>query len=307
MNFKDFCGWHDRPDEVKRLQTFNPHRNFNVVGAGLGGSGKGKVVLLYDAVVKLLGEYNTRLQTIGDCVSMGSAEAVDCLKAVQIVLGNMPGQWLAETCTEFIYGVSRVLIGKGQLRGQDGSVGAWAAEGCKQYGTVVRQKYGNVDVSVYSGQRAKQWGDAGVPQELLPAAREHLVKSYSPITTYAQAIDALANGYPITVASNQGFGDQWGRPIRDEDGFLLPTLNWGHQLCCLGFDDSYHRPGVLIVNSWGRTWVSGPTRLGQPDGSFWVDADVFEKRMLSANDSFAYSNFDGYPPQKIDFSNLIRI
>jgi len=303
---KSLCGWHNNPQEVKRLLSTNPHRNFNVVGAGLGGSGKGKVVLLHQAVEKVLGHYNDRHQTIGDCVSMGSAGAVDVLKAVQMVLGNIPGDWVAETCTEFIYWISRVKIGNNQLRGQDGSVGAWAAEGCKQFGTIVRLKYGSIDLTVYSGDRAKQWGDNGGPPELIPIAHEHLVKSYSPITTYAQAIDALANGYPITVASNQGFGDQWGRPIRDKDGFLLPTLNWGHQMFVHGFDDSYHRPGVLCQNSWGN-WVSGPTRHGQPEGSFWIDADVFEKRMLSANDSFAYSNFDGYPPQKIDFSNLIRI
>jgi hypothetical protein len=55
-----------------------------------------------------------------------------------------------------------------------------------------------------------------------------------------------------------------------------------------------------VVNSWGPNWVSGPKRHNQPDGSFWCDADTLERYILSANDSWAYSNFNGFPPQKLN-------
>jgi hypothetical protein len=60
------------------------------------------------------------------------------------------------------------------------------------------------------------------------------------------------------------------------------------------------------MNSWGADWISGPKRHDQPDGSFWVDADVAE-RMLRGQDSFAVSGYEGYPaqPELYDFSAVI--
>ena len=65
-------------------------------------------------------------------------------------------------------------------------------------------------------------------------------------------------------------------------------------------DDTGSRPGGLLVNSWGTDWISGPTRLDQPGGSFWADADVIDG-MLSQEDSFAMSNYIGYPRQNLDY------
>jgi hypothetical protein len=66
-------------------------------------------------------------------------------------------------------------------------------------------------------------------------------------------------------------------------------------------DDEYKRPGVLIQNSWGD-YVKGPTRYEQPKGSFWVDADVVERKMLSAGDSWALSSFQGYPKRELNWN-----
>jgi UDP-glucuronate decarboxylase len=61
------------------------------------------------------------------------------------------------------------------------------------------------------------------------------------------------------------------------------------------------RNGKVIVTgqSWGK-WNSGPKKDEQPEGSFWVDADVFERRMLSSKDSWAFSGYEGYKPQSIN-------
>ena len=303
MSFLDLCGWVRDDDEVSRLLAMQPHPNFKAacVTFGIEGIGAGKKVCLYEYSYKVLGgqdKFNTRHQTIGDCVSMGSAACIDQLNCIQVAARK--STWIAETATEAIYALSRIEIGKGRLGNGDGSVGAWAVEACKQYGTLIRVKYGNIDLTVYSGKRAGEWGapGRGLPDELEPEAHKHIIRTYSQVSTFEQARDAIAAGYPVSVASNQGFTNQ-----RDQDGFLRPSGSWGHQMMFNAVDDEFKRPGLCCLNSWGTDWVSGPTRNNQPGGSFWVDADV-ATRMLSQGDSFAYSDFEGFPPK---LQNLAEI
>jgi hypothetical protein len=67
-----------------------------------------------------------------------------------------------------------------------------------------------------------------------------------------------------------------------------------------GVDDESRRPGLLCWNSWGDDWISGPTRHGQPAGSFWVDADVADA-MLRQEDSYAISGYEGFKSQELDY------
>ena len=292
----ELFGWVDKPAEVENVMMSLPMPIFSDVYQPLKDSGKGKVALLYDFVVKLTKEFPVSHQTIGDCVSHGAACAINVLKATEIVLKKDIEDWVAQTSTEDIYAGSRILIGNGRLGSGDGSVGAWAAQYVNIYGTLIRKKYGSIDLSVYDGARAKEWGNPGngTPRDLLVFSKEHLVKTVSQVRTYEEARDAIANGYPVTVASNQGF-----TTTRDNDGFALASGNWGHQMCFTACDDSFRRPGLLCQNSWGINWISGPTRHNQPLGSFWVDASTVN-RMLAQNDSWAFSNFDGFKPQKIN-------
>jgi hypothetical protein len=269
---------------------------FAASAAPIRDTGKGKTVILIDALRKVFPQWVPHLQTIGDCVSHGFALCVDILAAVEILSGE-PEEWQGQTATEAVYALSRVEVGGGQLGNGDGSVGAWAADAVQRYGTLRRTRYGSVDLTTYSGERAKQWGRprAGLPDELELIAREHPVQATSLVTSYEQARDAIANGYPVAVCSNQGFTDQ-----RDAEGFARPSGSWGHCMAFVGVDDTT-RPGLLCQNSWGPDWISGPKWHGQPDGSFWVDASVCEK-MLSRNpDSFAMSGFRGYPSQRLDY------
>ena len=299
----ELCGWHDRPADVAIVAAQQKYPQF-VTGSratGSAGIGKGKRTLLYQALYKAVGgkqNWHPRLQTIGDCVSMGAAGAVDILRALEFVMNK--SEYIAETATEPIYAMSRVEIGKGQLGNEDGSVGAWAAQAVKTLGTLVRRKYGSIDLSKYDGNRAKQWGapNAGCPNELEPEAHQHLVKTTSLVTTWEELCDAIAAGYPVTVASNQGFTN-----VRDDKGFLRPSGSWPHQMFICAADDESGRPGALIQNSWGPDWVSGPTAFDQPPGSFWADADVVV-RMLSAQDAWAYSDLDGYPVKKFNLGDI---
>lgn len=257
-------------------------------------TGKGKTVLLHNAVTKVVGSFPINKQTIGDCVSHGAAGAVQVLTCVEIAIKAEAEEWRGLVATEPIYAGSRVEIGGNRIRG-DGSVGAWAAKWLTQYGVVVRGKYGSIDLTTYSGAVARDWGSRGCPNELEPLAKEHPVKTASLCQSYEEARDAIANGYPITVASSRGFNS-----TRDAKGFLSPSGSWAHQMYFCAVDDASSRPGLLCVNSWGTTWVTGPKRLDQPDGSFWVDADVAD-RMLGAGDSYAFSGFKGFPSQKLDY------
>ena len=122
----------------------------------------------------------------------------------------------------------------------------------------------------------------------MEVVKEHPVITVSQVRSYDEVRDLIANGYAVTIASSQGFSSR-----RDSDGFAKPYGTWHHQMCILGVDDSYRRPGVLVQNSWGK-WNGGPKRNNQPDGSFWVDADVIEKRIFKTGDCCAYSGDDGF-------------
>lgn len=71
-------------------------------------------------------------------------------------------------------------------------------------------------------------------------------------------------------------------------------------MCFVGVDDENKRPGLLCWNSWGDDWIDGPTRHGQPAGSFWVDADVADA-MLRQEDSYAISGYEGFKSQELDY------
>lgn len=288
-------GWVPNPIEVDNVLATLPHPMFASAAFGIRGSGAGKTVLLFEPLIKLLGTFPIHKQEIGDCVSHGWGLAVDILKAVEIVLGGENEQFMAETATEFLYHCGRVDIGGGQLGNEDGSLGAWQAKAVQQQGTIARRKFASVDLTQYSGQRAKEWGSprANIPADVDSEGREHPVKNVSLVTSYEEARDAIANGYPVPVCSMQGFAEQ-----RDGEGFSRPQGQWAHCMCFIAVDDNPNRPGLLCMNSWGPDWISGPKRLGQPDGSFWVDAQTAD-RMLKNRDSFAPSQYDGYKAQQL--------
>ncbi len=268
-------------------------------------TGAGKISLLHKIFEENTGKkFPVWQQQIGDCVSFGYALAVSTLMGVQIS-ENPTEKYPAHVATEPIYGGSRVEIGKGRLGcsidnsdSADGSYGIWAAKWVQDYGILLRKNYKGFDLSSYNGQKARNWGCYGVPDVLEPIARKHPVKQVALVQSYEEARDALANGYPIPVCSSRGFEER-----RDTDGFARPYGTWYHCMCFIAVDDNNTRPGLLCCNSWGENWIFGPKRHDQPDGSFWVDADVADK-MLSQGDSYALSNFDGF--KKNDMQQLMK-
>lgn len=281
-------GWIHDPAAVGRQLAMLRHPLFAAAAPSLSGSGTDKTTLLYKAFKDANGGsyINYPAQTIGDCVSHGFGHGIDLLEAVQITVGRK-NELLKQTATEAIYGMARVDVGDQRGSFSDGAVGAWAAKAVSTIGTVSRDVVGP-----YDGARAKAWGARGVPADVAAQAGQHKVVTVSLVSTYEELEDALANGYPVPVCSNQGFTLR-----RDEDGFCRPKGSWGHCMLIVGVRAG-SRPGACIFQSWGPDMPTGPLALDQPPNSFWADRDVVAS-MLAMQDSWAISQFQGYPGQVV--------
>lgn len=230
----------------------------------------------------------------GSCVAFGAALACDALMAIDIARN---GRRKPSTRTEpmSIYWGSRVEIGGGRISGE-GSVGVWAAQYLKKFGALETRQYEGFDLrkydpSVCCGPLSRR----GVPDALEPVARKHPVKAFAQVTTFDEAVTALAAGYPVTVASDQGF-----RFNLDRNGFATASGTWMHQMCVVGYKLE-PTPYLLIANSWGACYSGGP------DG--WCPAvkkvrKSTAERMLRQGDSWALSDFESFAPKGIDWDRL---
>jgi intein/homing endonuclease len=222
-----------------------------------------------------------------NCVSHGTRNACDVSRAVEIDVHNEREDWIAKGATEAIYGY-RGFSGQGM------SCARAAEFVSKVGGLVVRKNYGFVDFSKYNGNLGAGWGGRGLPDKVLDLSNDHQIKTASLIRTVEEARDALANGYGLAVCSNYGFSN-----TRDKKGFAKQSGSWGHCMAWIACDDTGSEPAFLVQNSWGKWNDGGHPEWGPiPEGSFLIHADV-AAGMLSANGSYAFSGFDGFPLQKL--------
>jgi hypothetical protein len=255
-------------------------------------SGQGKIRLLYKDWERVTGyEYIPRHQTAPDCVGQSVAAGLDFRMAVQAAEGphRTPQH---ETDASSIYGLSRVEIG--DTRWSAGSTCSWAMEAVTDYGLLYKKNYlyAGYDLTEYNPGLSRTWGRQGLPSVLEKVARLTPVLEYYQVTNYEEVRDAINAGYPVVVGSNVGFSRRTfftmgnTKGVRDSDGFLTARGTWNHAMCFVGVDDKSHRKGVCCLNSWGKSWVSGPTKLAQPSGSFWIDARTVT-RMVQQDDAYA--------------------
>lgn len=287
-------GWYPNQQSLDDFIRRHKYPFFSQRNAAIKGTGEGKIVYLHKALERVTGRPVEPLdQGAPDCVSMAYARGVDILSAVQIAMQRMPQRWVNFAATEPIYGGSRIEIGGYTGRG-GGSTGHWAAEWISRYGILLRKEYpGGYDFTVYCPEKAIEYGNSGCPDPLEPLTKLHPVKRAAICRSYSELRDSIANGCPVIVCSNVGFGRVV--CVRDADGFLTRKRSpWYHAMLFAAYDDVFRRPGALCFNSWGADWVVGPTRGEQPEGTFWIDADTVDV-MLRQDDSFAISAYVGYP------------
>lgn len=264
----------------------------------------GKRVVLWDFAKKVLGQHIPTLrQMTGSCVGNGAENAGLYVQCVEIAKGDR--ERFEMLFLPYHYGRGRLRAG---IRGRgEGSTGSGQAEAVRLDGYLSQEDPENADLPkpsggpnalTWGGNVENEWSDgARINSKWIEKGRRHLIRSTAPVTTYEATRDAICNGYPVTVASMQGFqmrpvvdgGKAWGKP----------SGQWAHQMCFVGCDDDTRRPGCYCLNSWGAD-AHGQPAGDEPPGGFWVDAEIVSK-MVRQNDSFAYSQFDGFPEQKLDF------
>jgi hypothetical protein len=289
-------GWNSDPDAVAAVQSALPEPWFSDTLAfrAFRGADTGTVIHS-DAVKMVLGRHLPARDQggVGSCVSFGSCSAIEYLMLLQIAAAlpqPSPIEY-RDLVQEAMYGLSRVEIGGGKIRG-DGSVTAWAGEAARKFGVIPRGTHAGVDLNLYSESRCREWGKKGLPDDLEPISRLSPVKGITFAKTAAEVDRAIRQGYTVAVGSQIGFGNS-GPYKRDKDGFLKQSGNWGHCMAVIGVRDD--RKGFLFLNSWGDDWVSGPTGgMDIPPGSFWVEWRTAEK-MFAEGDCVIFSDAVGFP------------
>jgi len=287
-------GWIDDPEAVKTIISENNVRQVSELIGPTDAVDRRQVTDLTIYLKKVYGErWYLNQGSCGSCVAFGAALACDTLVAIEIVERSMDKP-TGRTDPMSIYWGSRVEIGGNRLWGQ-GSVGAWAAKWLKDYGVLIQANYPGCDLSTYSaGVCCGPNANRGVPNELESIARQHPVKDYAQCKTFEDLARAIESGYPVTVASNQGF-----TRTRDAKGFAKPSGRWGHQMVIVGV--RHDVPGALVANSWGPYFTGGPDDLSP--ACFWAD-DTTIGNMLGQGDSFALSNIQGWPCKRLSASVL---
>jgi len=304
---QSLCGWKHDPGEVERLrplftQFYAPSPD------------QSKDVFLHQIFKKAIGrDLDQGPQLIGDCVSWGWKHFIDMTQVVEGVVDAFALPTVVdrdqaiervrfefqETATEPIYALSRVEVGGQRGSYEDGSVGAWAAEAVKRYGTLSRSHLESLGLKgAYDPNRAKNWGANGLPDNLEPEAFKHTIADTTPVRSFSEAAWHIQNGRGIPVCSNVGFENgPGGVTLRDSQGFARPRGTWAHCMYFCGV--RWDRPGLLLLNQWPKGSVQGPKVHDEPDCSWWVDADVVDA-MLRQGDSYTGSKYKGYPARIID-------
>jgi len=264
---------------------------------GLVGSGDGKASCPFMSTLKFAPDAYEVAQRRGDCVSFSTRNASDLSRAVEIDIRGERETFTTVSATEPIY----------WWRGHSGegaSCSRLADAVSTKGGLMLRKDYPDLglDLTEYNSKLGHD-GRRGPPPDVVTEQRKHPVGSVSRIRGPDEAADALANGYGLSVCSSYGFSSR-----RDEEGISRPKGSWAHAMAWIAVDarpDTIrkHRGRLFLVqNSWGRNWNSGPKRLNQPDGSFWITEQV-ARGMINSGGALVLSDVDGWRRRELpDFS-----
>lgn len=293
-------GWTQQSEQtIQGFMSDLPYPLFKDAYKNIKGTGANKSRNLGDIVKKVMGEMFCCHQGTGDCVAESSCGAATTLACITSYI-NHSDPVDVMVASEPIYGGSRIQISNGILGYSQGSFGIAAAKWLNYYGAIFRRNYQDIgiDLSVYDVNKAIRWGNPGngCPKPLIPKGANYLIKTISKINTFSEVIDAIYNGFPVTVACNIGFDSM----TRDDMGFIRRSGSWPHQQFIIGYITG-KRPGALILNSWGKNWCRGglSDEIEIFPGSYLVDAETVDL-MLSAGDSWVYSDIEGYETRDLD-------
>lgn len=296
-------GYRPNPEAAARFLATLAEPTFRQAGRECLAKAQGRDTYLYRSLYrahqKRYGKpFVVGRQLNGSCVAWGWHHGVLIAEAVEWDIGNREEPPLIPS-TESIYGLARVEVQKHPCDGarpyggfSDGSWGSAAAEAVSKWGVLYRKQYSFADLTTYDGKVEKDWGAYGCGGQGDNCVADEAAKAtpamyVALVTKWDEAAAAIEAGYPVPVASDQGFEMR-----RQADGSARPSGSWMHEMCFIGVrykanDPQLSGDQMLCLNSWGVNAHSGPlSPPDQPEGSFWVDRKTVE-RMLSQGDSFA--------------------
>ena len=249
-------------------------------------------------------------QFSGSCVGVGGAKAYLSAAFLDHVIRGDNEE--VKPCYPFAtYGVGRQIAG---MRGKgSGSYGAAQAK------AVAPETFGML-----------AWDDPRVPQPQNPAAywlkyserteidwshsnywpvkRSELfetatafgVHTVTRVKSVEGAKQAIAQGYPLTIAGSKGFS----MSVRGDVLMGRNNKSWNHQQ---QVDAYWYHPQMGLIfgvnNQWEDVHGKCPT-LGKfgVNGSYWITSN--DMQHFVANETYAHSNTGGFPTRKFVFTSV---
>lgn len=239
---------------------------------------------LWAAYKKLTGKflpYNHQLT--GSCIGAGGGNMAKTLMAVETLLGNMEYK---ELFWPYTYGKSRQRDGS-RSQGEGSSGTSYAAAATEDGYVAFDEDVAGVGSPTYgpdgwltlTAAIEMKWSNGlAAPDKDVQIGKLHLIKAKAKINSSDDGIAAIANGYPITEASNFGLRAMVPAPqgnpavrLGKWDG------NWSHQMFV---DEIFQHPtlGMLfrVGNNWGFS-AHGTATGDEPPGGFYITAATFDQ------------------------------
>ena len=238
-------------------------------------------------------------QETGDCVAVSGGDLLEAIQLIEIAAGE--AEEFHPIYSPFLYAAGRVAVGKNRLRGGAGSIGSWQAKAVATLGSLRADIEG---LPAYSGEVADKWGDdktfSGQSwKQYADYADDHTIRNWSYIRSWTQLVDAVANGYLCTIASNLGFEMQ----VRS-DGYHRQRGSWAHQMGIWGISDDRKKPWVAIHNNWGDVHgrlLDFDTDDPWPTGMLRVRPDDIEQAFRDG-EVITWSGYNGFIDRRKDWT-----
>jgi hypothetical protein len=283
-------GWTGKDEAEKAWESLQKLPNvFSSVHTALKQAAPNKKMMLYEVVRKVLGkDTENYAQKTGDCVSFGMKNAIEYLQCSEILL-NDKNHKFRPIFAPYLYHLCRVKTGVSVCL-IPGSSGGAMAEGVLKYGSIYSDESG---VPKYSGLTASWWGcriSALKVAKYLSVGQKNLIGSAAKVNNWEELVTAITNGYPCTVASNQGF-----KQSPDSDGYHKASGRWAHQMCIIGVGTWKGEDYCIILNSWGDAMgrlkdFDNPS-IDLPIGVIRARRSEIEKSMIAGGEVYAISKF----------------
>jgi hypothetical protein len=281
----DLTGWVG-PDEADRQWDALCGNFPEFVVAGSTGSSEGAKQLLWRFTRLVTGgeDLPNFAQEVGDCTGFGGKNAWNYAQCREIA-NDGDSEEFHPAHPSFLYGVGRVQVGGRRVQG-DGAAGVWIALAAQKYGVLFLDQPG---APAYSGALSRRWGQEGPPAALLEQAAPQRITTTAKVTSYVQIREALAHGFPVTIATN--YVPKLGSKIEKGRRWLVceKHANEGHQWCLVGLEDE----AAYGLNSWGPDAHGDPLN-GEPTGGGWMRPELLDL-IARTGECFAWSGCRGFP------------